>query len=139
MSLPNVKISLVANTWIKQMLFENVGDANEGHKHTFDHQTLLAYGAVRVTVNGKASEFAAPTIIFIKAGLDHHIEATQAGTVAYCVHAIRDGERIEDIIDPADIPEGVSFGTTPLVQGAKPEIFHRTPVTTQTDIGKVPL
>jgi len=126
MSSPKVKISLVANTWIKQMLFENVGDANEGHKHTFDHQTLLAYGAVRVTVNGKASEFSAPTIIFIKAGLDHHIEATQAGTVAYCVHAIRDGERIEDIIDPDDIPEGVPSGTIPLVEGAPPEIFHKT-------------
>jgi len=131
MSLPKVKISLVANTWIKQMLFENAGDANAGHKHTFDHQTLLAFGAVRVTVNGKASEFSAPTIIFIKAGLDHHIEATQAGTVAYCVHAIRDGERIEDIIDPDDIPEGVSSGTTPLVQGAQPEAFYKSPVAIQ--------
>jgi hypothetical protein len=135
MSLPKVKLSLVANTWIKQMLFEQAGDANEGHKHTFDHQTLLAYGAVRVTVNGKVSEFFAPTIIFIRAGLDHHIEATQAGTVAYCVHAIRDGERVEDIIDPADIPEGVPFGTTPLVQGAQPEIFYRTPTETQIESG----
>lgn len=137
MSLPDMKISLVANTWIKQMVFEKAGDANEGHKHTFDHQTLLAYGAVRVTVNGKASEFTAPTIVFIRAGFDHHIEATQAGTVVYCVHAIRDGERIEDIIDPADIPEGVSFGTTPLVQGAQPEVFHQTPVTTQIETGKI--
>ena len=106
MGIPASKISVVANTWIKQMHFVNAGDMNDGHTHIFDHQTLLGKGRVKVTVNGKVSEFTAPTIIFIKAGLEHQIEALEDDTICYCIHAIRDGERVEDIIDPDDIPEG---------------------------------
>jgi dTDP-4-dehydrorhamnose 3,5-epimerase-like enzyme len=105
MTKPNSKISVVANTWIKQMHFEKSGDMNDGHKHIFDHQTLLGKGSVKVTVNGKQSEFKAPTIIFIRAGFEHQIEALEDDTICYCIHAIRDGERVEDIIDPADIPD----------------------------------
>jgi quercetin dioxygenase-like cupin family protein len=88
------------------MHFAKVGDVNDGHTHIFDHQTLLGKGSVKVTVNGKVSEFTAPTIIFIRAGFEHQIEALEDDTICYCIHAIRDGERVEDIIDPADIPEG---------------------------------
>ena len=105
MTTPESKISLVANTWVKQMSFVKAGDINAGHKHIFDHQTLLAKGKVKVTVNGKDSEFTAPTIIFIRAGFEHQIEALEDDTICYCIHAIRNGERVEDIIDPADIPE----------------------------------
>jgi dTDP-4-dehydrorhamnose 3,5-epimerase-like enzyme len=105
MPQPIPKISLVSNTWVKQMLFAKAGDINEGHSHTFDHQTLLAKGKVKVKVNKRTTEFTAPTIIFIRAGFTHEIEALEDDTVCYCIHAIRDGERIEDIIDPADIPE----------------------------------
>jgi hypothetical protein len=103
---PQGRISVVANTWIKQMRFVKAGDIESGHKHLFDHQTLLGKGSVKVTVNGKESNFTAPTIIFIRAGLNHQIEALEDDTICYCIHAIRDGERVEDIIDPADIPEG---------------------------------
>ena len=105
MTAPNSKISVVANTWIKQMHFKKIGDMNDGHTHIFDHQTLLGKGSVKVTVNGKVSQFKAPTIIFIRAGFEHQIEALEDDTICYCIHAIRDGERVEDIIDPADIPD----------------------------------
>lgn len=105
MNQPNPKISIVANTWVKQMHFEKAGDINPGHKHTFDHQTLLAKGKVKVLVGTKETEFTAPTIIFIRAGWEHTITAMEDDTVCYCIHAIRDGERIEDIVDPDSIPE----------------------------------
>jgi hypothetical protein len=118
MAYPQSKISLVANVWVKQMLFEQAGDMNEGHDHLFDHQTLLAYGSVEVTVNSKSSCFNAPTIIYIRANQTHQIKALEAGTVCYCIHPIRDGERIEDIIDPSDIPDGYSQQQG-LVEGVK--------------------
>lgn len=105
MSQPIPSISLVANTWVKQMHFLKSGDANEGHTHIFDHQTLLGKGRVKVTVNGKETEFTAPTIIYIRAGFEHKLEALEDDTICYCIHAIRDGERVEDIIDPDSIPE----------------------------------
>jgi quercetin dioxygenase-like cupin family protein len=106
MTHPASKISIVSNTWVKQMYFAKAGDINEGHTHTFDHQTLLGKGKVKVTVNNKVTEFTAPTIIFIRAGYMHKIEALEDDTICYCIHAIRNGERVEDIVDPNDIPEG---------------------------------
>jgi hypothetical protein len=105
MGRPIPKISVVANTWVKQMHFAKAGDINEGHTHVFDHQTLLGKGKIKVTVEGKETEFTAPTIIFIRAGFKHEIQALEDDTICYCIHAIRDGERVEDIIDPEDIPE----------------------------------
>jgi hypothetical protein len=124
MTAPNGKISVVANTWIKQMHFVKAGDINDGHTHLFDHQTLLGKGKVKVTVNEKVSEFTAPTIIFIRAGLKHQIEALEDDTICYCIHAIRDGERVEDIIDPADIPEG---GMDYIFTKEDANVFLKTP------------
>jgi hypothetical protein len=105
MAHPIPKISVVANTWVKQMHFAKAGDVNDGHTHIFDHQTLLGKGRIKVTVENKETEFTAPTIIFIRAGFKHMIEALEDDTICYCIHAIRDGERVEDIIDPSDIPD----------------------------------
>ncbi|NDB86074.1 MAG: hypothetical protein EB127_25740 [Alphaproteobacteria bacterium] len=100
-------ISLVSNLWIKQMIFANAGDMHPGHRHSFDHQTLLAKGSVDVIANGKTTTFVAPAIIYIKKGINHGMIARENMTVVYCIHPLRDGERVEDIIDPDFIPEGV--------------------------------
>ena len=108
MSYPNTKMSAVANLWLRQMHFEKAGDANEGHLHEHDHMTLLAHGKVRVNVEGKVSEFVAPHMIFIQKGKRHFIEALEDGTIAYCVHALRNRESAEsEILDPDQIPAGI--------------------------------
>lgn len=130
-SSPDEKVSLVANTWIKQMHFRKAGDRNCGHKHAFDHQTLLAKGRFRVRVEDRVAEFVAPTIVFVAAGKEHLIEALEDDSVAYCIHAVRNGTKVEDIMNPDDIPEGKWFGdeTHPLVAGAKSErLFRIRPV-----------
>ena len=45
------------------------------------------------------------------------IEALEDDSVAYCIHAVRNGTNVEDIMSPGDIPEGQWFGdeTHPLV------------------------
>jgi quercetin dioxygenase-like cupin family protein len=106
MAEPVQKITCVKNLWLRQMLFVRAGDVNEGHVHTYDHVTLLAHGSVRVAVDGKTTEFEAPHMIYIKAGKLHHIEALEDGTIAYCVHALRDSET-HDILDPDQIPIGI--------------------------------
>jgi len=107
MACPNPKFSIVANTWVKQMHFVKAGDINEGHKHNFDHQTLLAKGSVKIKVNGEETDFVAPHIIFIGAGHEHEMVALEDDTIVFCIHALRDGDQVEDIIDPKDVPNGV--------------------------------
>ena len=125
MSEPKVKLGLVSNVWSKQMVFEKAGDVEQGHSHCFDHMTLLAYGKLSIKANGKSTEFAAPNMIYIRAGVEHELTALQDGTVAYCIHAIRDGERIEDIVDPSMIPDGTDAHNylncyNPLISEGKP-------------------
>jgi quercetin dioxygenase-like cupin family protein len=106
MAYPDTKITCIKNLWTRQMFFAKAGDANEGHVHNYDHTTLLAYGSVRVHVDDKTTDFKAPHMIFIKAGKSHFIEALEDGTVAYCVHALRDKDS-EDILDADQVPAGV--------------------------------
>lgn len=108
MNEPEVKLGLVSNLWSKQMHFLKSGDVEQGHSHRFDHTTLLARGSLKITCNNKSTDFIAPNMIYIKAGVEHRLEALEDDTVCYCIHAIRDGDRIEDIVDPSMIPEGVT-------------------------------
>ena len=104
---PYTQLGCVANLFSRQMHFKNAGDIEHGHVHPFDHLTLLASGALQVTVNGKTTDFKAPHMIYIKAEHEHELVALEDNTVAYCIHALRDGNGVDDILDPASIPAGV--------------------------------
>lgn len=97
----------VSNLWVRMMTFVKAGDQNEGHVHNFDHITLLSKGRVRVHVEGQTTDFTAPHLIYIEKGKAHHIEALEDDCIATCLHALRTGEREEDILDPDMIPAGV--------------------------------
>lgn len=107
MGHPVNRMTCVSNLWLRQMVFEKAGDANEGHTHNYDHVTLLAKGSVRVNVEGKSSEFTAPQMIYVQKGKIHNLEALEDGTIAYCVHALRDKDT-GDILDPDQVPLGIN-------------------------------
>jgi quercetin dioxygenase-like cupin family protein len=106
MASPKSKFTCIANLWIRQMVFEKAGDANDGHIHNYDHTTLLSYGSVKVNVEGKTTEFKAPQVIYIQKGKSHFIEALEDNTIAYCVHALRDKDT-EEILDAGQVPDGI--------------------------------
>lgn len=103
MSHPNVQIGCISNLFVRQMHFAAAGDIEMGHKHSFDHMTLLAKGKLKVRINDEETEFTAPHMIFIKAELQHELTAVTDNTVAYCIHALR--EPTGDILDPAMVPK----------------------------------
>lgn len=100
----NVTIACVANVYTRTMTFGEVGDVEPGHTHPFDHVTCLAYGGLDIEVDGETTHYDAPAMIFIRAGAVHKLTATVAGTVAMCVHALRNGGRVEDILPPDGRP-----------------------------------
>jgi quercetin dioxygenase-like cupin family protein len=101
-----IKIGCVANLFSRMMHFRKAGDIEVGHKHQFDHLTLLAKGKLKVTVEGVVTDFTAPNMIYIHKDKIHELEALTDETVAYCIHALRDKET-NDILDPSMIPNGV--------------------------------
>lgn len=106
MNAPTANIGVVANVFVRQMHFKHEGDTELGHRHSYDHLTLLAKGKLRVSVNGKSTEYTAPTMIYIRAEFNHELTALTPDTVAYCVHGLRGSDVSEDLVDPAAVPSG---------------------------------
>ena len=107
MRAPEIQIGCVANLFSRMMHFKKAGDIEFGHTHQFDHLTLLSKGKLKVTVEGVATDFTAPHMIYIHKDKVHELEALADETVAYCIHALRDKDTGE-ILDPSMIPAGVS-------------------------------
>jgi quercetin dioxygenase-like cupin family protein len=103
---PDIKLGCVANLFSRMMHFKSAGDVEHGHTHAFDHLTLLASGSLRVTVEGKTTDFKAPHMIYIHKDKNHELVALEDNTVAYCIHALRD-RNSNEILDPTMIPAGV--------------------------------
>lgn len=93
-------MGLVGNVWIREHLFEKAGDVHLGHRHKFDHVTIVTRGSVEVTVDGNRKIFSAPTFIAIKADQWHRFRAIEDNTSFYCVFALRDVNGLQtDVYD----------------------------------------
>jgi quercetin dioxygenase-like cupin family protein len=92
------ELGFFGNIWVRQNVLPKAGDTFGGHKHHFDHVSLLTKGKVKVEVEGHpAKEFKAPTFIVIKKEHNHNFIALEDDTNWYCVFALRDldGEVVE--------------------------------------------
>jgi hypothetical protein len=72
-----------------------LGHVHDGHKHNFDHQTLLVSGSIRIQaskdgVSKGDKTFTAPCPIVIRADTEHRIEVLAENTVWICAFAVRD-------------------------------------------------
>lgn len=86
------QLGCFGNIWVRSHYFAKAGGTNGGgHKHHFDHVTMLAVGSVDVEVEGKGTKrFDAPTFIVIPKDHKHKFTALTDGVVYYCVFALRD-------------------------------------------------
>ena len=98
-------LKLVDNVFVKMHRFLNAGDTHDGHAHTFDHITLLATGKVLMKHDNGEQEFTAPQLIVTPKGITHQFTALEAGTIFCCIHAIRDGDGVDDVAAPDITPE----------------------------------
>lgn len=89
----SIEMGYFGNIWVRQNELEKSGDSFDGHKHHFDHVTLLVKGSVTVEVEGhQAKQFNAPTFIVIRKEHKHKITALTDDVLYYCVFALRDME-----------------------------------------------
>lgn len=84
-----------ANVWVRQKLFSEVGETIGGHKHHYDHLSILAKGKAKVELkkdNGEVvtKEFTAPTFIVIRKEHIHNVTALTDDVLWYCIFANRD-------------------------------------------------
>jgi hypothetical protein len=87
----STQLGFFGNIWVRQNVILKSGTISKGHKHHFDHVSLLTNGKVRVSVEGSTpKEFTAPTFIVIKKEYMHTFEALTDNVIWYCVFALRD-------------------------------------------------
>jgi len=97
---PVTHLKLVDNVFVKMHHFLNAGDFHVGHSHTFDHITLLSTGKVLMKHNKGEQEFTAPHLIVTPKDVAHQFIALADNTVFCCIHAIRDGDGVDDVASP---------------------------------------
>lgn len=100
MSEPITDLKLVDNVFVKMHNLVNVGDTHNGHSHAFDHITLLATGSVSMKHDNGEQDFTAPHLIVTPKGITHQFVAKEPNTIFCCIHAIRDGDELDDVASP---------------------------------------
>jgi len=93
-------MQVVDNVFVKLHQFLRAGDTHQGHAHAFDHVTLLATGSVLMKHDKGEQEYKAPTLIVTPKGISHQFTAKEPNTVFCCIHAIRDGDGLDDVVLP---------------------------------------
>lgn len=102
--IARAELGYFGNIWVRQNLLAKMGDSNIGHKHKFDHVSLLTAGKVEVEIEGYPPKtFEAPTFIVVRKEHNHKFTALTDEVTWYCVFALRDldGEPIDEMFDPA--------------------------------------
>jgi quercetin dioxygenase-like cupin family protein len=99
-SKPKTDLKIVDNVFVKMHQFESIGDTHEGHTHTFDHLTLLAFGSVKMVHDNGEKIYKAPHLIVTPKGIKHQFTALESNTIFYCVHAIREKDDLDAIANP---------------------------------------
>lgn len=104
MSAPEIKIIALSNVFSRLMYFKNKGDVENGHRHNYDHATLVSRGSVLVEILNESGEvenskvFESPNMVYINKDKTHRLTALEDETTCVCIHAIRTVD--EDIVDP---------------------------------------
>lgn len=97
MSEPITDVKIVDNVFVKMFKFLREGDTHTGHAHVFDHITLLSAGSVRMIHDNGEQIYTAPHLIVTPKGIKHQFIALEGGTIICCIHAIRDGDGVDDV------------------------------------------
>jgi hypothetical protein len=98
--------AFAGNVWIRLHRLPRAGQANQGHKHNFDHVTIVATGGVRCEIAGKPPrDCMAPMILEIAKDVEHRFTAIKDNTTYYCVFAVRDQDgNVTDVFDGKATP-----------------------------------
>ena len=75
--------------FVKSVHVRNAGSFLRQHAHSHDHTSFIASGAVFVWQDGKLDKrYAAPALIFIKAGVWHTFQTLRDDTTILCIHRL---------------------------------------------------
>ena len=113
---PEIKLIACSNVYSRLMNFKHAGDVEVGHRHSYNHATLVSSGSVQVDIldddgNTTSSKtFNAPTMIYINKDDFHKITALEDNTVCVCIHALRTID--EELVEPDFLVDAITNDNT---------------------------
>ena len=93
---PDIVHHFGAGVYAKEMRVPK-GYLAVSHKHNYDHLSILARGVAMVSTENSRHVYYAPSVVTIRAGVNHGIEAPE-DCVWFCIHPT-------DEDDPAKVDE----------------------------------
>jgi quercetin dioxygenase-like cupin family protein len=91
-----VELHMADDVFVKQMAIPRKGTYVPQHSHVYGHTSMLAKGSIRVWKDGVLDrDYAAPTGLFIEAGVKHTFLSLEDDTVVYCIHNLSRSEVIQ--------------------------------------------
>ena len=91
------------NIFIRPNALLPKGYVTHGHKHKFDHTTIVFSGSVHVKLTNEdgtviEKDFVAPSHFLTRANIEHEITALEDNTTYWCVFSLRnaDGEVVQE-------------------------------------------
>jgi hypothetical protein len=117
------QMGFFGNIWVRMHHYKKAGDHHNGHKHHFDHVTLVTQGSVLCEVEGhEPKEFKAPTFIVIKKDKKHKFTALEDDTTYFCVYALRDIDgNVTDVYSGDNSPYGHNMSRDEVEQRMAPQ------------------
>ena len=67
---------------------------------------------MKVTCDGKDTEYTAPAVVVIRKGTTHRLEALKDDTTVCCLHALHSRDNPGELFDPAMVPAGMESQAT---------------------------
>lgn len=93
MAYPAIKTAISGNQYFHRMEFAEAGDHIPTHEHTYDHVLQVLVGSLKV-YNGSDDPVIvrAGDLFDVPAGVAHGMIALEPGTVAQCIHILRQAD-----------------------------------------------
>ncbi len=96
------RVLIQDNVFVRVFQLKNIGDVHDGHAHTFNHITLIAQGTVEMRTQWGVEPpakrtYMGPCLVVTPKSLVHEFEALTPDCVLCCIHAIRNGDELDDI------------------------------------------
>lgn len=107
----------IGGVYAKEVIIDDGFEVKQ-HSHAFDHMSVLVEGCAIVWRGDTQETYYAPSVIQIKAGIEHSVQAVNGRVVWLCIHATEecDVDKVDNVLigKPNMIDTGLRVDTTKL-------------------------
>lgn len=100
----------IGGVYAKEVIIDDGFEVKQ-HVHKFDHMSVLVEGCAIVWQGDEQKTYYAPSVIEIKAGIEHSVQAVNGKVVWLCIHATNevDSEKVDEVLIDKSTPHNLNM------------------------------